>query len=139
MNTQEIFSLISTALKTTESISAKIKNHKEQKLFNDLLSQLSQIQLFAIKIVEKNAELEEIIRNGNNWEIEKDKYSIKDIGAGQLVYVNKGFQNDGIKPQYFCANCFDNGKISVLGLIELTILKMYSCPICKNKFSAHQH
>jgi|SRR5581483_7358630 len=80
-------------------------------------------------------ELGEKIAKLEAWNAEKDRYALREVGPGVLVYTTKQGMDNGQPFHMLCANCYDRGIKSIIqSTQELQAGKrMHMCPHCKNK------
>ena len=60
------------------------------------------------------SKLEKEIAQFKNWEHEKQRYILTDYGNGTFAYALKPEKAEGEPPHKLCANCFHQGKKSIL-------------------------
>ena len=87
-------------------------------------------QVFALQ--QENRELSEKVRRYEERALEREKYELKLMGHGAAV-VPKG----KAEPLY-CPNCFDPGKLSVLGATGLrsSSLPSHVCGVCESRLAS---
>ncbi len=70
---------------------------------------------------------------------EAERYSLKELSPGFLVYAMKDGAEETDPPHYLCTNCFSNHKKSIIQRSEISDAMttfqqfMYECPACKTK------
>jgi Zn finger protein HypA/HybF involved in hydrogenase expression len=89
-------------------------------------------------LLERINELEKEVANFKAWETEKQKYEMKVLSPGSIVYALKA-QAQGTEPaHYICANCYEDRKKSILQRKPANALgrqhfgekDSYDCPKC---------
>ena len=65
-------------------------------------------------LIQKVAELEKKIASLEDWEAQKQRYKLKDLGNGTLAYALKTAMSDGEPPHNICATCYQNGTKSII-------------------------
>jgi len=65
-------------------------------------------------MIERIRELEEELTKVRAWETEKQRYKLVAPFTGAMVYALKKSMSDGEPPHYICANCYQDGKRSIL-------------------------
>ncbi len=80
-------------------------------------------------------QLKEEIARVKAWEETKKRYSLYEPTAGTFVYVIKE-ESKGEEPSHWiCANCYNEGKRSILQLKTVGVENNhYLCPLCKTEF-----
>src|SRR5258708_31971744 len=64
--------------------------------------------------IQRISELEKEITQMEAWETEKQRYKLASLEMGAVVQALKKDMSHGEPPHYLCANCFKQGKQSVL-------------------------
>jgi len=83
---------------------------------------------------EKNA-LEAQLMKIKNWDKEKAKYELVEIGTGVHVFSFKEENPPTKPPHYICPKCYYEEKQSILVALYIRSNgNAYGCPECKNKF-----
>lgn len=85
-------------------------------------------------------DLEKEIVRLKDWEGEKKRYELKNIGGGAFGYMPKKGMDEGEPPHWLCANCFDRGHRSVLQFQKSVTDKgapidLYRCNDCKGELA----
>lgn len=78
-------------------------------------------------------ELEKEIVELKNWDRERERYQLATVTRGIFAYrVKPGMESDE-PPHELCANCFDQGKKSILQCEQPISIgpRFYVCPRCK--------
>ena len=65
-------------------------------------------------LVQKVSDLEKELAAFKNWNAEKERYQLTDYGGGTFAYALKPEKAEGEPPHKLCANCFQQGKKSIL-------------------------
>ena len=80
------------------------------------------------------AELEQQIAEFDSWQEEKGRYTLKELGLGARVYVQRPEANGTQPPGEFCVHCFENGKRTMLQFAgHQDIHRILECPSCKSR------
>ena len=103
----------------------------------EMLGKLGEVQQTVLELQtarQQITELEEQINRSRDWAGERERYTLKELGPGALVYAAKdALQGDG--PAYaLCAHCYDNEQRSTLQFADYeSSLRVFECPRCKNR------
>ncbi|MED5550457.1 MAG: hypothetical protein VX529_13970 [Pseudomonadota bacterium] len=83
-------------------------------------------------LVEQVAELKTKIAKLEQWSARAEQYVLKPVGAGTTAYVPKGPVSSETPPHMLCANCFHDGKQSILQATGKVLNGGYAhqCPSC---------
>jgi hypothetical protein len=75
-----------------------------------------------------------------DWAREKEKYELKSVGSGAMVYMLKPEARGSEPPYWLCSNCFAQGKKSFPQSTHQMHLRrlIYNCSSCKGTFSANK-
>jgi uncharacterized protein (DUF3084 family) len=65
-------------------------------------------------LTEKIRELEEDVAAFKNWDAEKQRYKLEDLGEGRLVYALKPEMQGSEIAHNLCANCYSQSKKRIL-------------------------
>jgi hypothetical protein len=88
-------------------------------------------------LLERIRDLEKQVADLKAWRTEKQQYELKDIYEGiSFAYVLKPHAQDTERPHWLCANCYNNGKKSILQRGQKKMdpagrLPGWDCPSCK--------
>jgi hypothetical protein len=87
-------------------------------------------------MIDRIRDLEEEICRMKAWEAEKQRYKLVSPVRGAFVFALKKDVSNGEPPHYLCANCFKQGKPSILN--DLPGSKddhwhYWTCPNCKSR------
>lgn len=148
---------VSTALSLTEQAikiigilkdsGSKFKNNSKLIELNDIIIALQQkIVALQQNILKLQAEHDKLqLQNSNlllekedteKWKINSKDYQLKEVKPGFFCYVKNSEEEEGDLVCWFCQNCFQNQKLS---LIQQTDddgkKKTYRCFVCDTKFS----
>ena len=85
--------------------------------------------------LEELREIRAELDTSKGWELEKKRFSLFQ-GSGGVVYALRESQkNEGEPPHYLCANCFDQGRKSIINNHQaVTGFTNWLCPTCKAQF-----
>lgn len=88
-------------------------------------------------------ELEKEIVRLKDWETEKQRYELKRLDGGGLAYTLKGEVKSSEAAHWLCANCYQNGRPSILqpvprGMVHARagVAAKLECPACKSVVAA---
>ncbi len=85
-------------------------------------------------LLEEKSQLEKELAKVKAWEIQKQRYQLVVPFSGCTVYALKKSMSNGEPPHYICANCYQDGKCS---MIQHTKTKdrwiVLSCSACKSE------
>lgn len=92
-------------------------------------------------LLERVSELEKEMANFKTWEAEKQKYEMKVLTPGSIVYALKAQIQGAEPPHYICAHCYEEGKKSLLQRKRANIVAAehfgakdtYICPRCHSE------
>lgn len=80
--------------------------------------------------------LKEEISRVKAWESKKLRYKLHSPWAGAMVYALKKSMSDGEPPHWICAQCYENGKPSILQYkASSSVEGVYACPCGANVHS----
>lgn len=89
-------------------------------------------------LVEEIGELKERLLRMESWDAQKKRYKLVAVSAGATAYALQKSMSDGEPPHYLCANCYENGKRSILNaghsmraLGGYTVVLICTAPTCK--------
>jgi hypothetical protein len=88
--------------------------------------------------IDRIRELEEEVIQLKAWDGEKDRYELKNVGHGAMVYALKPDKSTGEPPHWLCANCYNQRKKSWLNPGSANIVshqRDWDCPVCRSRFS----
>lgn len=90
-------------------------------------------------LLQRIGELEEKVRGFEDWETEKNRYELKDLGWGSLAYMLKPNMRGTEPPHWVCPNCLSNKKISLITYMQLDgIGNRYICWPCSFQINPSQ-
>lgn len=101
-----------------------------------LNSILASVQQDNATLTQQKRDAEEELKRMKDWETEKKRYKMVAAHQGSFVFALKREMSNGESPHYLCANCFKQGKPSILN--DLAVNKSDSwhswvCPNCPSK------
>ena len=79
-----------------------------------LMEQIIAAQMAQASLIQQVRDLETEVSQFKNWEAEKERYILTDYGGGTFAYALKPEKAEGEPPHKLCANCFQQGKKSIL-------------------------
>lgn len=89
-------------------------------------------------LTEQVSDLEKEVAQSKNWDAEKQRYELKDIGQGCIAYALKA----GVQPpepeHYLCANCYAQAKKRFLQIEHRDVgrAEVYVCNDCGSELYA---
>lgn len=78
-------------------------------------------------LLDRIRELEKEVAAFEAWEAEKKRYQLTDYGGGRFAYALKPEEAGGEPPHRLCANCFNNGKKTILQFAHDVWYNCHSC------------
>ncbi|HBN61432.1 MAG TPA: hypothetical protein DD442_15650 [Halomonas sp.] len=101
-----------------------------QTLREDILSMREQVTT----LLDEKRELTERLAEATNFLAERDMYTQVVLKTGSVVYVrNSPSSGEYQQPVYFCANCFQQGRTTILDLKQQEFgYDLYNCPACNS-------
>ena len=85
-------------------------------------------------MIEEIDHLKKELMRRETWDSEKERYVLQDMTVGSPACVMKKSKSRGEAPQWYCANCFSNGKASILCFHRSASgLAVYACNSCPSK------
>jgi hypothetical protein len=136
--------VVATSLNTLVNITRAMKDVQDATLIQGKVFELqraiidAQQSVFAANeertvLIERVRELEAKIAELETWETERQRYELKDVGTGSLVYAVKECMR-GIEPIHnICANCYQKGHKSILQPRERGTGKYLFCQECNQE------
>ena len=89
---------------------ATVRNGAVIELQKEILS----AQAAQSALIDRIRELEQEVRGFEDWESEKRRYELKDLGFGALAYMLKSAMRVGEPPHWVCPNCFSKKHVSII-------------------------
>lgn len=77
-------------------------------------SMIATVQAENAALVRQKGDLEKELEKSKNWEAEKSRYKMTAAYRRVTAYAIKKSMSNGEPPHYICANCYHDGKRSVL-------------------------
>lgn len=103
-----------------------------QKVLIQANSSIAAVQIQNAALLRDKDDLEKKIVGMENWEREKQRYSLVTILDGALAYAAKESMSQGEAPHWLCTNCFNGGKKVILNTVDgARGFSMLVCPSCK--------
>ena len=100
----------------------------------ELQGQILTAQEHYSALLEQVRELKEKVTSFEKWDAEKEKYELKNLGAGSVAYMLKPEARGSTPPHWVCTNCFSDKRISIIAT-KWERGPIYSCPHCKVQLS----
>jgi|SRR5665213_786518 len=126
-----------SAFKTMFDIAKSIKDMDDSVRRNaavfDLGEQIIATQARYTAAIEEVRELKEKLSHFETWEVEKQRYELKQLYRGPFAYLLKVGQENGEDAHGLCTNCYQRGLKSVLQMSGHVIVhdRTWDCPFCK--------
>ena len=103
-----------SALKTAFDLAKGLKDINDAANRNAAVIELQEKILGArqaqSELVERVEELEKENARLKEWQVERERYELKEIATGAFVYAPKDTMRGHEPMHWLCANCFQNGK-----------------------------
>jgi hypothetical protein len=102
----------------------------------ELQEQILAAQAEQASAIARIRHLEKQVADFEAWDTEK-RYELKNIGHSCFVRMLKPEARGGEPPHFVCANCYDQGRISVIqrGFPRPEARAGYFCPMCRTEIS----
>ena len=143
----EVFAGLS-AFKTMLDMAKALKDINDAAIRNTAVVELSEkiiaAQVAQLTLIQRVDELEKEVAHFKTWETEKQRYDLKNVGLGALVYVLKPDARGAKPPHWICTNCYGSGRASILlyGPLGKGMGLGWACPFCMTAIEAgtsHAH
>jgi hypothetical protein len=87
-------------------------------------------------LIEEAGALKKRVAELDAWGAEKERYKLKEVGAGVFAYVPKEGMDGGEPVHRLCANCYQRGQKSILQATHEMRKgwRVHYCPHCKSEF-----
>jgi hypothetical protein len=129
----EIFGL--GAIKTAFDLAKGLKDIDDAARRNAAVIELQEKILAAREaqstLLERISELEKKVASFETWESEKQRYELKDVGAGSFAYAVKESMRTGEPAHHICAACYQHWHKSILQPKAVYPDMTLCCPECK--------
>ena len=106
------------AFKTMYDMAKALKDINDATVRNGAVIELQEKILGAREaqtaLLEQVSELEKEVARLKDWEADKKRYQLSDIGGGVVALALKPTMSNGEPPHYICADCAAGGKKSYL-------------------------
>jgi len=100
--------------KTAFDIAKGLKDINDATIRNGAIIDLQEMILSArdqqAAALERISELEKELARFENWETEKQRYELADVGRGAVAYRLKPAMTNGEPPHSICANCYERAE-----------------------------
>ena len=133
---------ISTALEIAKSIHAltvdtavSAKVFELQRVMSEIVQQLLASQSEQAALSRRIHDLEAQVARFENWDGEKQRYELKELAPGTLVYRTKPGMENGEPVHDLCPHCYQQGVKSILqrsGFAQGCVT--HTCPHCQTSF-----
>jgi hypothetical protein len=91
-------------------------------------------------LLDRVSQLEKEMARFEAWDAEKQRYELKDFGAGAFAYSLKANARGGEPAHQICPTCYENRRKSILQIVPgnnartaLGIRAVHRCPVCKTE------
>jgi hypothetical protein len=130
-----------TAFELAKSILDVRDATKLQSVRFELMNLLLEAQQAETALVADKRQLEERVRELEAWDGEKERYELKDIGNGCMAYVLKPSAAGSEPPHSLCANCYQQGRKSILTPFHIQIgrAEAMQCHACGSEMIVQGH
>jgi hypothetical protein len=83
-------------------------------------------------LLKEKRELEEELRRFEDWDTEKQRYKLEDVGQGCMAYVLKPGVENGEPAHSICAVCYQEGRKSILVPFHISVGRgdALQCHVC---------
>jgi hypothetical protein len=81
-----------------------------QLLLGDAIGKFLEAQQAQMARLEEIAALKTQVKKFSDWEAEKQRYELKQVGIGVFAQMLKPLARGTEPPHWLCPNCFENGK-----------------------------
>jgi hypothetical protein len=128
------------SLKAAKDIAESLVNLRDTAKFQgavvELQGKILSAQSDQFSLLERVRELEAKIEILEAWELEKNRYRLKDYGGGTFAFELIPEKANGEPIHRACPNCFQKGQLSILQYKFRTAHQQdrYMCPGCKTEF-----
>ena len=101
----------------------------------ELQTKILAAQSEQMSLVSRVQELEQRISDADEWNAEKQRYTLRDFGEETFAYVLKSEASGGEPPHKLCVNCFHQRHKAVLQRQgrKLNGQDIYICPQCSKE------
>ena len=135
----EVFASLG-AFKTMFDMARALKDINDGAIRNgaviELQEQILGAQVAQAALLERVSHLEAELARFETWDTEKQRYELKEPSSGAFVYSLKS--GDTEQPHWICANCYQQGKKSILQSFFTQAMPgrhehIWNCPACSTK------
>lgn len=141
----EFASFISSVRSTYEfakGVKAIVDDSKRAEELSKLIDRLLSVQELALtlqaehhELIQSKDELAKRIMEFEQWEQEKQNYGLCKVALGRFVYVPNNTSNPIKELPWYCTNCWEDKKGSILQGNQGGLTTTWDCPRCKAHFS----
>ncbi|MBI3503810.1 MAG: hypothetical protein HY059_03140 [Proteobacteria bacterium] len=103
----------------------------------ELQSSILAAQAEQSALVDTVRALKERITQFENWNTEKQRYELKDLGFGAFAFMLKSEERGAQPPHWICANCFSEKRVSIIqyGFAKKLTGMTWHCQSCQNQIN----
>jgi hypothetical protein len=139
-----------SSLKSAFDITKLLIGIRDATILNERVLELQQVIISAqanavaaqsqqLTLLEQVSELKKQLAELEAWDAQKQRYELKKVAAGAIVYALKADASGSEPPHWICATCYQNRRISFMQE-RVTSIKIPSnggtewiCPVCPTK------
>ncbi len=122
------------AARDLKKFSAQLIEMQEKIIAGHMGISTLQDQLLTVK--DEKRDLEDKIREFENWRAEAERYELKDFGGQTFAYVVKEAMRNSEPVHYLCAACMQKREKSILQ--RITSGGLFECHNCKSRVDLGQ-
>lgn len=109
-------------------------NEKAQELLQvviSLQSDMLSLQSEHYELLDTKRKLEERLGELESWKETENDYELLHLMSGSVVRIRKGPDGSSSSKEWYCANCFENKKKSLLQRKDFGRYPSFCCPACQ--------
>jgi hypothetical protein len=135
----EVFAAIG-AFKSLFDIARALKDvpkdpAQRDRIVVDLLAKMGEAQTAHLALIQRVHDLEKELQKRRDWDRQKKRYELKEIGIGVFAYVRKPAVKP-IEPTHcLCPACYDQERKSILQASHHLNASELFCPTCKTEIA----
>jgi len=86
-------------------------------------------------LLQEKRQLEQELAQLKDWEADKQRYKLRDVGNGCMAYALQAGMQDGEPPHSLCARCYHDGRKSILVPFHIATgrAQALQCHICNSE------
>ncbi len=140
------FSVFISSVRSTyefaKGVKAIVDESKRAEELSKLIDRLLSVQELALtlqaehhELIQSKDDLAKRIMQFEQWEQEKQSYSLHKLALGRFVFVPKDSSKSVQDLPWYCTNCWEDRKRSTLQADPGGVTTSWYCPRCKTSFS----